>query len=78
MTTTLLLSPLRRATLILRELTLACVPAFASPGDKYAQYCEVRANSDAAILSTSDRVVKQVQVAVIDSGLNPSQKAGAR
>ena len=62
MTTTLRLSLLRRAALILIELALACVPAAASPDDKYAQYFEAGASSDAAILSTSDRVVKQVQI----------------
>jgi hypothetical protein len=62
MKTTLRLSLLLRAMLILTELALACVPAAASPHDKYAQYSEASANSGAAILSTSDRVVKQVQV----------------
>jgi len=67
---------LRRAALILVELALACVPAVASSPDKYAQYSEARANSDAAILSSTDRVVKQVQITLRGLGYDTGPITG--
>jgi hypothetical protein len=75
-TTTSLLNLLRRATLILIELALACVPAAASSHTKYARYSEASENQDAAILSTSDRVVKQVQVTLSSLGYDTGPHTG--
>jgi hypothetical protein len=65
------LSQLRRAALILLilgEVSLASVPAAVYPHDQYAQYSAARANSDAAMLSNSDRVVRRVQITLRQLG----------
>jgi peptidoglycan hydrolase-like protein with peptidoglycan-binding domain len=55
---------------------LACVAAAASPHDQYALYSEASAHSDAAILSTNDRVVKQVQVRLRGLGYDTGSITG--
>jgi hypothetical protein len=75
--TPVLLGLLQLATLIMPiEVALTCVPAAASSHEKYAPYSEARTNLEAAILSTSDRVVTQVQVKLRNLGYDPGHTPG--
>jgi hypothetical protein len=77
MKTPVLLGLLQRATLImLIEVALTCVPAAASSHEQYAPYFGASANSEAAILSTSDRVVTQVQVKLRSLGYDTGHTPG--